>query len=59
MKSYNVMVWNEDILRGYTILADSRKEAKERAIKAELERRTPFYKIHIESIRLWDEELSQ
>ena len=58
MKSYHVMVWNEDIIRGYTILADSRKEAKERAIKAELERHTPFYKIHIESIRLWDEELS-
>ena len=52
-RSFHVTIWNEEVERGYTILAISHKEAKERAIKAELERGTPFYKIHVESVELW------
>ena len=53
MRSYHITVWNEDVERGYTILAETAKEAKERAIKAELERNIPFYKIHVEKVELW------
>lgn len=52
-KSYHVIIWNENVERGYTILAASHQEAKDRAIRAELEQGTPFYQIHIESVQLW------
>ena len=52
-RSYHVTVWNEEVERGYTIIATSHKEAREKVIKAELECGTPFYKIHIESVELW------
>lgn len=52
-RSYHVTIWNENIERGYTILATSHKEAKERAVKEELNRGIPFYKIHVESVELW------
>jgi len=52
-RSYHVTIWNEDIERGYTIIASSSIEAKQRAINAELERGVPFYRIHVESVELW------
>ena len=52
-RSYHVTIWNETVERSYTILAASHQEARDRAVKAELERGTPFYQIHIESVQLW------
>lgn len=51
--SYYVIIWNEDDRRGYTIkTASSYKEAKIKAIIAELLRGVPFYRIHVESVEL-------
>ena len=47
---YKVTIWNEDIERVWNIITDTKANAKERAIRNELELGIPFYKIHIEKI---------
>ena len=47
---YKVTVWNEDIERVWNIITDTKRNARNRAIKNELELGTPLYKIHIEKI---------
>ena len=48
---YHVIIWNEEVERGYWINADSKAEAIHRAIIQELSiYRVPRYRIHIEKV---------
>jgi len=49
---FTVTIWNEEFEREYTFMSESHKTARQEIIKEEMERGTPFYKIHIESVVL-------
>lgn len=50
-KMFKVTVWNEEIQRTYNILAETKKEAINKAINNEMEvYHIPFYRIHIDKV---------